>query len=187
VGNGALVERAQSGDRAALAEIYEKYADRLYDLCYRIVRDRDAAVDALQDTFVLVAQRLPQLQGPEQLRPWLYAIARQVSFRYRDNLGRESVLSSVVVREAIDGEESATDGPVPAASAVEDAAEGLSVRDRLVLELYERHGFVGAALVAALGLRHANPELLVPRAADHLERAVGDTPTNEEPPPPVGE
>jgi RNA polymerase sigma factor (sigma-70 family) len=173
VGNSALVARAQAGDRAALGEIYTEYADRLYDFCFRIVRDHHAAADALQDTFVLVVQRLSQLRDPERLRPWLYAIARHVSFRYLDSLGREAVLYSVIVRDATDAEAVASEAPARAASLVEDAAEGMSVRDRAVLELHERHGLTGDDLMAAIGLRQANPSSLVHRAREQLERAVG--------------
>jgi RNA polymerase sigma factor (sigma-70 family) len=173
VGNGALVEGAQAGDRAALAEIYSEYGDRLYDFCFRIVRDRNAAADAVQDTFVLVVQRVQQLRDPERLQPWLYAIARHVSFRYRQNFQREAVLYSVVVRDATDAATPASEAPLRAASLVEDAAEGMSDRDRLVLDLHERHGLDGDDLTAALGVQHANPYSLVHRAREQLERAVG--------------
>src|SRR5262249_43755836 len=41
-----LVASARSGDRGALSEMYDGYADRLYDLCTSVLRDADAAFDA---------------------------------------------------------------------------------------------------------------------------------------------
>jgi DNA-directed RNA polymerase specialized sigma24 family protein len=76
-----LVAGVMAGDREAFAGIYDRYADRLFDFCMSVLRDRQDAEDAVQDTFVLVAQRLGQLNDPERLRPWLYAVARSVALR----------------------------------------------------------------------------------------------------------
>src|SRR6266516_2634321 len=76
-----LVAGVLAGDREAFADVYDRYADRLFDFCMSVLRDRQDAEDAVQDTFVLVAQRLGQLNDPERLRPWLYAVARSVALR----------------------------------------------------------------------------------------------------------
>ena len=76
-----LVRAATAGDRGAFAAIYDRYADRLHDFCWSILRDRDEAADATQDAFVVAAERLGQLRDPERLRPWLYAVARSQAFR----------------------------------------------------------------------------------------------------------
>src|SRR3954452_11461840 len=83
--DATLARAAASGDRVAFAEIYDKYADRLHDFCIGMLRDRDAAADCVQDTFVTAATKLVQLREPERLRPWLYAIARHEALsRIRD-------------------------------------------------------------------------------------------------------
>jgi hypothetical protein len=41
-----LVRAATAGDRGAFAAIYDRYADRLHDLCRSVLRDRDEAADA---------------------------------------------------------------------------------------------------------------------------------------------
>src|SRR5262245_44227727 len=76
-----LVRAATAGDRGAFAAIYDRYADRLHDFCWSVLRDRDEAADATQDTFVVAAERLGQLRDPERLRPWLYAVARSQALR----------------------------------------------------------------------------------------------------------
>src|SRR5919197_3618025 len=72
-----LVMRARTGDREALAAIYDRYADGMYDLCSAVLRDPDAAFDTMADTFVLAALELYRLRKPEKLEPWLFALARQ--------------------------------------------------------------------------------------------------------------
>jgi hypothetical protein len=56
--DGDLVRSAADGDRHAFAEIYDRYADRLYDFCVGLVGDRDAATDCVQDTFCVAATDL---------------------------------------------------------------------------------------------------------------------------------
>ena len=54
------------GDRAALAEIYDRYADRLFDFSVGMLRDRDAAADCVQDVFVTAATKLGQLREADR-------------------------------------------------------------------------------------------------------------------------
>jgi len=66
-----LARAAAGGDRGAFAEIYDRYADRLHDICIGMLRDRDSAADCVQDAFCTAATRLTQLREPDKLRPWL--------------------------------------------------------------------------------------------------------------------
>lgn len=65
------------GDRAALRALYDATAPKLLGIILRILRDRSAAEDALQEVFVRVWQRAasydPQAGAP---LAWLVAIAR---------------------------------------------------------------------------------------------------------------
>ncbi len=173
VGGGELVARVRSGDRAALGELYTEFADRIYGFCFALLRDRDQAADATQDTFVLAFQRIDQLRDPERLTSWMFAIARHVclgQLGYRERVKSVESVPDVLLTD---------DDPVEAVLASEAsslvwaAAFGLSKRDRAVLFLNTRHGLEGAELTAALGLTHANPYSLVSRAKRQLERAIG--------------
>ncbi len=71
-----LAVAAAGGDSVAFGAIYDRYADRLYDFCVGMLRDREAAADCVQDVFVTAATKLALLREPDRLRSWLYAIAR---------------------------------------------------------------------------------------------------------------
>ena len=71
-----LVSRYLAGDQRALGDIYERYGDRVYDLCFAMLNSGDDAADAYQDTFLTAANKLDQLRDPERLRSWLYSVAR---------------------------------------------------------------------------------------------------------------
>ena len=71
-----LVRQYLAGNQRALGDIYERYGDRVYDLCFAMLHSGDDAADAYQDTFLTAANKLDQLRDTERLRSWLYSVAR---------------------------------------------------------------------------------------------------------------
>lgn len=60
-----LAQRAAGGDGDAFATLYERYEQRVYNLCLRITGAEDDAADATQEAFLGVLRRLPKLEGRE--------------------------------------------------------------------------------------------------------------------------
>jgi RNA polymerase sigma-70 factor, ECF subfamily len=69
-----LVERAQRGDRDAFAQLATIASDRLFATALRILRDFDAAGDALQMALVHIWRDLPTLRDPERFEAWSYRL-----------------------------------------------------------------------------------------------------------------
>ena len=168
-----LVRAATAGDRGAFAAIYDRYADRLHDFCWSVLRDRDEAADATQDAFLVAAERLGQLRDPERLRPWLYAVARSQALR------RVRARSRVAPEEEMTELPDPASGPEQAAERsdlrelVWNAAAGLSERDRALLDLHLRHGLEGAELGEAMGVEPGHAYVLLSRLRDQVERSLG--------------
>jgi len=80
------VIRAQLGDDDAFMRLAERYHPRLLHYIRRLVRDRAAADDVVQETWVAAYRGLRRLADPERLRAWLYGIARNQA---RNALRRE--------------------------------------------------------------------------------------------------
>jgi DNA-directed RNA polymerase specialized sigma24 family protein len=139
-----LVVLARAGDREALAAIYDCYADRLYDLCSSVLRDPDAAFDALVDTFVLAALELYRLRKPDKLEPWLFALARE-------QLLVRNIPIGVDQHAEFDGQTGAA-AAVGAAAIVWEAVSWLPPRDRILLDLHARQPLDDRAVAAAVGV-----------------------------------
>ena len=168
-----LVGRARSGEREAFAAIYDRYADRIHDFCFSVLRDRDEAADAMQDTFVLAAQRLDQLHDPAKLRAWLFAVARYESIR-RGKARRRVAPSDRLGDEPVDdtGAEDIVRRD-DAESIVWAAAAGLSERDRALLDLHLRQGLDGQELADAIGVSAPHAYTLMNRLREQVERSLG--------------
>jgi RNA polymerase sigma-70 factor (ECF subfamily) len=80
-----LIEKLKSGDPAAVVELYTAYADRIYSLVFNQVdRDRDAAQDIVQETFLAASKSAGKFHGRSKVYTWLYSIAhKKVADFYR--------------------------------------------------------------------------------------------------------
>jgi RNA polymerase sigma factor (sigma-70 family) len=78
-----MVAAITAGDPAGIAMAYDRYAAALYGYCHWMLGNSDDAAASLQDTFVLAAATLSDRLGPAELRPWLFAQARNECRRRR--------------------------------------------------------------------------------------------------------
>ena len=174
-----LVTAYTAGDRGALAGIYDRFSAGLYDTAAAMLRDRHEAADAMQDVFLIAAERLGQLREPERLKPWLYAILRNEVYRRSKRRSRALPTDFSAMGAPEMAAPTAPDAEGEALSAAElgelvrSAACGLDERDQLVLELSVRQGLQGSDLAAALGISAEQSYTLVHRMRDRVERSLG--------------
>jgi RNA polymerase sigma-70 factor (ECF subfamily) len=76
--------RAQRGDLGAFNELVVEYETLVYNVCYRILGQQQAAEDAAQDAFISAWRNIASFRG-EAFRPWLLRIAANLC---RDELRR---------------------------------------------------------------------------------------------------
>jgi len=170
-----LVERVRAGDREAFAQVYGRYADRLFDFAHGMLRQREDAADAVADSFVTMAERLDQLRDPSRLRPWLYAVVRReclrrLKARTRIAFGDDEQLEALpdVAASPEEQLEAADLGRL-----LWEAAAGLGERDRALLDLHLRHGLEGQELADALGITAGNAYTSLNRLRGQVERSLG--------------
>lgn len=65
----------QSGDLAALGELYERYMELVYAVCYQYLRDEDEAKDAVMQIFEELVLKLRQHEV-SNFKSWLHSVAR---------------------------------------------------------------------------------------------------------------
>ena len=71
----ALVERYLAGDTAAFDALMHAHQDRVFGVCLRMLRDREAALDATQETFITVFRKADRFAGRSAFSTWLYRVA----------------------------------------------------------------------------------------------------------------
>lgn len=72
------LERLRAGDLEGLRWIYERYAERLLNQCYRILLSREQAEDVVQDLFIRLPALVVDFRGDSALSTWLYRVAHNM-------------------------------------------------------------------------------------------------------------
>lgn len=70
-----LIDRYLSGDVAAFNELMDAHEDRVFAICLRMLRDRESALDATQETFLTVFRKADRFKAKAAFSTWLYRVA----------------------------------------------------------------------------------------------------------------
>jgi RNA polymerase sigma-70 factor (ECF subfamily) len=148
----SLVERAQRGDREAFQLLAFAVSDRLFGVAHRVLRDFDAAGDALQGALVRIWRDLPSLRDPDRFEAWAHrALIRSCHDELRRT--RRSVAALQVLQsEPLD----------------DDPAEGVTDREE-VERAFRR---LNAEQRAVIVLQYYR-DLSLPEIADILDIPLG--------------
>ncbi|MER7421028.1 sigma-70 family RNA polymerase sigma factor, partial [Micromonospora peucetia] len=169
----ALVEAVRRGERAGLEGMYRRYADRLYTYARTMLREPEAAADAVHDAFLTASQRIGQLREPDRLRSWLYAIVRNECLRQLRERSRSLPLEEAGEPVA-DAADPGTDvNAEQVRDLVHTAVAALNPGDREVVHLAIRHDLSSADIGMALGVPANHAHARLSRARSQLERALG--------------
>jgi RNA polymerase sigma-70 factor (ECF subfamily) len=76
--DGILWTRVRAGDSDALGLLFERYANPIYNYCFRRIGSWDAAEDLLSIVFLEAWRRRDQELPADKVLPWLYGIATNV-------------------------------------------------------------------------------------------------------------
>lgn len=74
-------------DKDMLRQFYRRYADEIYLYLYSLCKSRETAEDLMQEVFLKALLSLPDQN--ENLRAWLYKVARNACFNELRNRKRE--------------------------------------------------------------------------------------------------
>ncbi|MBQ2848061.1 MAG: sigma-70 family RNA polymerase sigma factor [Clostridia bacterium] len=77
-----LIERAISGDEAASNELYQLTHKTAYHTASLLLKNPDDIQDVLQNSYLKVFQKLPELKNPESLEGWIKSIVENECKNY---------------------------------------------------------------------------------------------------------
>jgi RNA polymerase sigma factor (sigma-70 family) len=154
-GEQGLVDGLRSDDPNALASLFDRYGDRIYNHCFRATGDWAEAEDATSTVFLEVWRHRHRVQAHEgSALPWLYGVATNVCRNLTRSRRRRLRALAALPAPATepDHAERVTDrlGSTERMRGVLAAIDGLPAHEREVLGLVAWSGLTYEQAAAAL-------------------------------------
>jgi len=77
-----LIARYLKGDTGAFDELMRAHEDRVFGICLRMLRDREAALDVTQETFLTVFRKADRYRAEAAFSTWLYRVTVNACYDY---------------------------------------------------------------------------------------------------------
>ena len=174
------MRRVKGGEVAAFEEIVERHQSLCFSLCFSMLRSREDAEEAAQDTFVKLFRSRHLFDEGRPLEPWLLRIAGNTS---RDFLRRRITPQVKVVRDGEgdllmqlleDSRTAHQDEKTATRQAVRFAIEQMKDRFREPLVLRYLNGLTNRQIADALGISVSNVKVRLARAKDVLQSRLAE-------------
>ena len=75
----SLLERIQDGDREAFMTVIRLYQQKVFVMAYSVLRNREDALDAVQETFLRLYQKAGLYKPGNSFQGWLLQMAKNIS------------------------------------------------------------------------------------------------------------
>ena len=99
-----LVEACQKatpqGLEGEFRDLYERYKDRVYNVCYRTTGSATDALDASQETFGILFRRIREFRFQSRFSSWVYRIAVNASIDLKRRARSRRVASLDAIQES---------------------------------------------------------------------------------------
>jgi len=177
-----LVERVQSGEKAAFDILVRKYEHKLANVISRYIHDQSEVLDVAQDAFIKAYRALPNFRGDSAFYTWLYRIAINTAKNHLVAAGRRPPKTDVDAQEAEQFEASpglkeyATPERLALrselAGTIQDAIEELPEELRVAIVLRELEGLSYEEIASAMECPIGTVRSRIFRARDAIDKRI---------------
>jgi RNA polymerase sigma-70 factor (ECF subfamily) len=177
-----LVERVQSGEKAAFDILVRKYEHKLANVISRYIHDPSEVLDVAQDAFIKAYRALPNFRGDSAFYTWLYRIAINTAKNHLVAASRRPPKDDVDAQEAEQFEagsglkEYATPERLALTSelarTIQDAIGELPEELRVAIVLRELEGLSYEEIASAMECPIGTVRSRIFRARDAIDRQI---------------
>ncbi len=163
-----IIELSKAGNSKAQYQLYQLYAKAMYNICYRMMNNREEAEDMLQESFTEAFMNLNSFRFESAFGAWLKRITinkciNALKKRKADLIPVENLPEFPVSKD--------TDEDVPGLSTeqVQKAMENLPEGYRVVFSLYLLEGYDHGEIAQILGISEATSKSQYSRAKQKIK------------------
>ncbi len=89
-----LILRCQKGDQDAFKEIFDRYHKKVYRIAYGMLRQREDALDIVQEVFIKLFRSIRNFKGKSQFYTYLYRMTMNTAIDHSRKIGKSSQLKT---------------------------------------------------------------------------------------------
>jgi len=169
----ALLARVQRGDVAAFDLVVRRYLRRAFAIAYRVLGHREDAEDLVQDAFLTALERIASFDVSRPFGPWFFRIVvnRGLNARKSRAIRRTEAMPADTL-EAAEPSPAGMYERIEIRDRFQAALEGLSQRQRLIVELADIDGMSGVEIAALLGVSQGTVRWHLHMARHALRKAL---------------
>ncbi|MDO6597542.1 RNA polymerase sigma factor [Oceanihabitans sp. 2_MG-2023] len=170
-----LIALCRSNNQFAQLEIYNRYYKAMFNVAYRIVKDRFEAEDIMQDSFLSAFTKLDTIKDTMTFGAWLKRIVINNSIYHfnKNNKYQDVPLDDVLYKmEDNDGISSDYEFTNLKAQQVLETMKLLKDNYRIALTLHLIEGYDYEEISGIMNLTYANCRTTVSRAKESLRKKL---------------
>lgn len=169
-----LVERYLAGDVEAFEELMRAHEDRIFAVCLRMLRDREAALEATQETFITVFRKADRFAGRSAFGTWLYRVAINTCYDQARRVRRHQVDPLPEAHDPADAQAGDDFSAIELRQEIEDALDGLPAEFRAAVILSDLEGLSLETVSEILGVPTGTVKSRVFRGRRLLAERLGN-------------
>ena len=166
-----IIELSKKGNRGAQYKLYQSYSKAMFNICFRMMNDREEAEDMLQEVFSEAFRRLDSFRHESTFGAWLKRITVN---RCINEIKRKKAQLQFFDDMSPFGDRSEEE-EYPTGLSVENirkAMEELPKGARLIFSLYLLEGYDHQEISQILGISESNSKTQYMRAKNRIKEIL---------------
>jgi RNA polymerase sigma-70 factor (ECF subfamily) len=169
-----IIELSKAGNERAQSELYSLYSKAMFNLCLRMLNDRENALDAFQDAFTEVFNKLESFRFESSFGAWAKRIMVNTCLNKLKSERKKIVFTEELEHEINDEDEYDVE---ESALKIEKIKEGISQLPegyRIVLNLYLMEGYDHKEISQILDITESTSKTQYMKAKKKLKQLIED-------------
>lgn len=168
------LQRVAAGDERAFRQLFDQYWEPLYLGVVALVKSKEMAHDLLQEIFLKIWNTRDQLPQKENVRNYLYIVARNHVFNELRKKSREVSFQEHIIQHFTDGTASALEQMISKESRelIERAVQRLPEQQRMVYMLTRQQGLSQDEIAQQLSISKSTIKTHMSRALNAIREEV---------------
>jgi RNA polymerase sigma factor (sigma-70 family) len=166
-----VIELSKAGNSKAQYQLYQLYAGAMYNVCFRMMNNREEAEDMLQESFTEAFRSLGAFRFDSTFGAWLKRITINKCINALKRRKANLVLMETLPERSVE-DDSQSEIPGLSVERVQQAMEQLPEGYRVVFSLYLLEGYDHTEISQIMGISEATSKSQYSRARQRIQEIL---------------